>query len=974
MKMFDSCGKNNAKKAHEAYAKDPDARAVHKQRGKNLTAGHDATKFKLSSVRKWFVHAFIDVSGNVKRKLLDEFGLMGKRIVTTHDLILGATAEGKRVVHRAQREIFSKFTFDEYLEFAGFIESRRIIALYKNRNRVKDELLNPGGLTAAQHQRTLDVLKESNPVFFRELNKAADQYFKIMEEQLVKLREAGLITEDAFEAMKSVGDYSPRRYIKFIDKEVAGFSSGNKISVMDSGLKKLDKGSTDALESDPRLLMADVAMRTENRIARNNANKELWKLAGTNNPLVRRVKIGTKISHNEEEIYVMINGKRRRMAMDSEYAKEWLVRDPILNHSDSKILQWASGAPVLRAFATGLNPEFALTNLPRDIFHAWFSADGEYHPYVWMGGAQMAKDLAVVAKDVMSFKDVASLGKNPTGRVLKYIQQGGMMDFLTDYGRGIQYEADDFGFVGVKSKAGKVKREALHVLQTKGGALLDMMAVIGQKSELWTRIAVRERAINNRVAQFKKDNKRKPEPDELEQIEIEATWVARNFLDFSQGGSYAKAIDKFVPYFNASIQGTRGVARQLNKITFNRKNATREQKAVVWKKVTSLFTFAMILQLLNRTFNDDEMDKISEYDRRSSWILPFPVPKENADGTTSWVFKKVAKDQMQRGLAAIAEGIVDLSMGKKVNPDLIVDSVKEAFPILPGQGFLPPSFKFLIGVSQNHDFWRKGPIWNTNYSGGEITADQEFYKNHKFYPNTHPAYVKLAEELKERFDIEVSPEKTRYAMAQYFAPTNTFVAATGNAFRNMMEDSNPKQTVREMSRSTAFGRRMETVTQDSNIIEVNEMHDMKVEETTKNFNANRAVAGWGNKYSAAETEGEKKEIARQAVKSIKGMDISASEKKKKLRKMVKYIENERKMGGPVPEGRLWTELRGFPNSEAKARGLYFHAKDMPFDKQRDLMKIAIKMGLVNDDFVSEYVRLLNEEKESSAKLKDEGDN
>jgi len=44
-------------------------------------------------------------------------------------------------------------------------------------------------------------------------------------------------------------------------------------------------------------------------------------------------------------------------------------------------------------------------------------------------------------------------------------------------------------------------------------------------------------------------------------ITREATFAARDYMDFGQGGGIAKALDNAIPYLNASIQGTRGMFR-----------------------------------------------------------------------------------------------------------------------------------------------------------------------------------------------------------------------------------------------------------------------------------------------------------------------------------------------------------------------------------------------------------------------------
>ena len=75
------------------------------------------------------------------------------------------------------------------------------------------------------------------------------------------------------------------------------------------------------------------------------------------------------------------------------------------------------------------------------------------------------------------------------------------------------------------------------------------MRYINETSEILVRLAVRERAIKNGMAEYKKANKTDPDAKAMKQIKLDATSQARDYIDFSQGGSWAKAIDSFFPYF-----------------------------------------------------------------------------------------------------------------------------------------------------------------------------------------------------------------------------------------------------------------------------------------------------------------------------------------------------------------------------------------------------------------------------------------
>ena len=168
-----------------------------------------------------------------------------------------------------------------------------------------------------------------------------------------------------------------------------------------------------------------------------------------------------------------------------------------------------------------------IVNLPMDMFFSWFRSGKEFSSKAPIGIAQLIGDMWRVRKDVWH------TGKLK-GRALKYLKEGGMMSFLTAQGlakgrKGIAYMIEHPGL-----------KKAEHAL-----------SFFGQKSELWVRLAVRERVLRNRTK-----NGKLPETEDMRK---EATWIARRYLDFAQGGSLGKTSDKFFPYLNAMLRATTGM-------------------------------------------------------------------------------------------------------------------------------------------------------------------------------------------------------------------------------------------------------------------------------------------------------------------------------------------------------------------------------------------------------------------------------
>ncbi|GAG13707.1 unnamed protein product, partial [marine sediment metagenome] len=233
--------------------------------------------------------------------------------------------------------------------------------------------------------------------------------------------------------------------------------------------------------------------------------------------------------------FVYEKGQRKAIYLSPEMSKEWIVSSPEMTYRLSQLVRMSSGSPVLRTFATGINWGFAVANLPRDVMHTWYAArvyeNGKWQPVYSMHmpifAAEIGRDLATVALDSIV-----------RGRRYKeYMKEGGGMEFLVHQGRIFQRGRH------LEGPIDKVN---------------DFLGYLGETSELMTRLAIRERVIRRRAGE-KDISMEKARKDK--DITREATFAARDYMDFGQGGGITKAADNAIPYLNAAVQGTRGLFR-----------------------------------------------------------------------------------------------------------------------------------------------------------------------------------------------------------------------------------------------------------------------------------------------------------------------------------------------------------------------------------------------------------------------------
>ena len=828
-------------------AQETDAAKVESMYDRTLEANQKLGKTTPSQVYKAVKSKFVDTSGNIKSELLKQ-GDIGKTAVARHDLVAGATSKAVQDFEAVAEPLFGdlKPVEQEYLN--RVIQSKRTIAI-ENYKDIK----HPEGLGAKEHQAWLDSIPQP---LAQKLNQKADTYFGVMKNQLDSLLQEGLITPEAHESLVQGGDYSPRKFLQHIDPERTFEFGGKKITVPDSGIQKLAEGSEGLLLNDSRTLLQQTITRTQNRIFRNRANKALYDVAEQipDNGVVRSAKIikttkeGAPVYETapagHSKISTMINGQQKEMIMPNEMAKEWVTRSPEVTPQLANFIGWISGNKILKPMATGLNPEFALTNFPRDIAHIWLSTQ-EYSPVAPKAGLQMAGDFSKVLGDAVFRKGVWK----------DYINEGGGMEFLTHQGK-------------VTSK-----------LKGTVSSLQKILGWFGETSEITSRLMLRQRAIANGKT---------PE---------EATWIARNYLDFSQGGSWAKAVDTAVPYFNAGIQGTRGIFR-----------AAAQKPGIFTFKIAQLGTLATGLYMANKTQNPEALAQVSDRDKVNNWIITTPFSYKDKDGTKKYVYFKVAKDQGQRVFATIFENLMAKYMGSDVNVDQITQSVQEALPITPTQP-IPPSISALMGYAANKDFWKNEDIWK-----GPNIKEQEQYTRY-----THPGFVKTGE------TTGLSPEKTKFALSQFFTSGNIYTSLVGygwNKLLNQGSEQDKQLTTEEVVLKQPFIRKIAKSTDPLNQYSKS-MKEINTDISTEKYMIARAADSISQKvYDGKLTKNDMKTF-------INSMPIT-----ERQNLWQRYI----RMGSiqDLPDKRWWLEVGNMDNPEAKATAYWNKWRDSSPEIQKQM--------------------------------------
>jgi hypothetical protein len=838
-------------------------------------------KRKLTKDKVWksFVRGFVDVSGNLQKKL-SALGNDGKRVVMRQNAIAGASTKGTKEANIAKKPIFDGLNTEQKQLFDDYISALRHLELRQNKGS--------GFILPENHteQSLNDFINSVPENLIEQFQQRSEVWSQKMGEILLLMEGEGLLTADQVTRLRAEGKYYvPRQVLDFIDPEIQRKNrEGKTITTRDSGLKNLtEDGSDKLIETDSELLLEQAYQRAYTRVFKNRAGLEMLRLARTDPAMqgiareakvvgrtrqafeirnkdtgqiitdeafetrkeaqeqikglkelgenfeIVTTKFGAPVFEqakpNEMKVSVMEDGTRRELIMPLELGTEWVTGDPILSATQANIIAWSSGNKILKAMATTLNPEFAITNVPRDLAHIWLTTE-EYSSFAPVAALQMAGDILAVAKDAFT----------KSGSYDTYIDNGGGMEFLAHQGK--------LGLKGTNAV-------------TKGMSGLEaIMSKAGEFSETVTRLALMRRAMRNKKTPF------------------EATQIARGYLDFARGGSVSKALNSAIPFFNAGVQATRGIAE-----------AAKKNPKTFGTKVFQIGAMGFGLAMANLKLYGDDYDDVPDFERKNNWIILTPLTFLDKNGEQRRRYIKIPKDQGQRVFASIFENMALRSEGRQVDHLSIVDEVNNFLPIMPGE-LMPPAVEMLLGYSVNKDFWTKEDIWR-----GEDVIPQEEYN--KYTPET---YVQLGKVT------GLSPVRLQYMSRQLFTRGNIWTSLVGYGSEEIFKVLSPEERERvsnQILEQQPFVRRLMKSTRPD-LRREKEIKREKIQIDTERLRMNRGLDALAERYFNGQTD------VREVNEFIKRQETVPD--KRRLRNRFK---NLRRLRGVTNRG-FWFDLLDLP--------------------------------------------------------------
>jgi hypothetical protein len=528
---------------------------------------------------------------------------------------------------------------------------RRIIAINENR---ADRGMNPykgiDGYSEAEAKRDLEQMKEDLGVEkYNDMMKRADEYFKVFAQSLKNLYESERLTEEVYNNLKDI-EYSPIATIKYIIGDDLSLDEIDRQAEIYGITRKdiatlTDKNENEIIMDSQWLLMMNLmsieARAWENRMLNSFADA----IESASEDQKKALSEFVVIPKSDQKVpagFVTVNyfkdGKAKKMFVKADYAVQLL--DIKTRQSGLEAIGKLSFTQVLRFFATAANPVFIIGNTAVDFKNIAFFSD-TYSKNKFIAVPRLAydflKNFLRKTKNTKKYNEVKK----------EFMEHGGGMDFMSSDGLRVLKNLRP-GY--------KVTSTAQSIMVKYANA----MSYLGETSELAFRIAVYEKTKENLIKKYKKENEGKePNGEDLDNIMFESAREARQTVDFSQGGNWAKSIDIVMPYMNASLQGFR------RPLEYAKKSPIGFASSMVQASLMSGSVAAMSLAALMSSFGDDDEDEkkakaidalnsISEYEKGNYHIVF--TGKKNKDG--EYEYKRIKKLPVLSMVSTLTEQMV----------------------------------------------------------------------------------------------------------------------------------------------------------------------------------------------------------------------------------------------------------------------------------------------------------------------------
>ena len=534
---------------------------------------------------------------------------------------------------------------------------------------------------------------------FDELNDRADKYFAKFQEMLDQDLADGIISQEQYDAMTGI-EYSPRVFMQtvldinddiinsregseYVDRMLASNFGMNKdaIKTLRDGIDaKAKPDATDRsffemitnseallgnyINSRERLRkMNDLSLYMANEISaletKFNTLSNKASLTKEEQMELETIKetldaFSTKKSTGYLPVRYYENGVKKQFYIRGDLYNQWynmrpgsLIGDSAVGKVVDKIL--SSPVAVLKTFATGaLSPLFGITASAIDLQQLMIFSDAKgFSEIMPFKAAQIAKDLVGVP---FYQKGVIRSIISEDELFTEAVNEGIMMDFL--YTQGGMADAAKLIRTGLESAIEKSELGYAGYVRTRKALLkiAEATLILNKVAEIAPRLTAYQRTRDFEYAKIDKMVQQQGLSNEEEEkmrknARIKAAAIARELMNFSEGGESTKQLDKYSTYLNAAMQGTVTSAREYKKNPIRTTSRMAQSAAMFYGTVIGMAAF-LVWSLKDddddKKVNDiikETRDNASDYVKQKYFLIP--TGRKDRDGNyTSIRLKK----------------------------------------------------------------------------------------------------------------------------------------------------------------------------------------------------------------------------------------------------------------------------------------------------------------------------------------------
>jgi len=504
---------------------------------------------------------------------------------------------------------------------------------------------------------------------------------------------------------------------------------------------------------------------------------------------------------------------------------------------------------------------------------------------------QMGADIAGVFHDAILRK----------GKYLDYIKEGGGMEFLVHQGRLMQ--------------RGRHIEGGLDKVQ-------DFLGYFGETSEIMTRLAVRDRVIKRRANE---QGISYEEAYKDKKITQEATFAARDYMDFGQGGGISKALDNGLPYLNASIQGTRGMFR-----------AFKDNPLQSTVKLAQFAALVTGLYIANQALNPETLKALKgDIAMQGNLVIPLGdgFGFDDEKGQRRYPYIKIPLDPGQKFFKMFFEASYDKATGQPVDAEGVANSLSQISPVAISS--LPPTLSGTLGYMYNKDFWLNEDIWKkTDKPLGWPQSKEEYIPG-----QTPQALIDVGS------ITGLSPERLKYSLSELVTGGSMWSWLVGQGYDAAFHDlpQNKKEMhLAEVLAKTPIAKRFIGITNPYTQY-ASSIEQAREESMLKRWVENR---GLDQRVESYLYEGGKRSDVIDYIKTTSKDQATEDRLKDRFIFQEKIKE--------LPNRSFWLSLKGTPDTDARAK-LYVQRLESATPEEKEQLRkeeaiVNNAGGVISDEF------------------------